>query len=105
MKTFVTGKFSTLTNATLAVERLHRACISRDRVCTVPLESSQNSQTGMDANSAVCALEQRSADRPDGVLVAVDTPDHVSRVLAVSVLRDYGANIVTSKANFTPNKN
>jgi hypothetical protein len=59
----------------------------------------------MDANSALNVLEQRSADRADGVLVAVETPDRVSRVLAVSVLRDYGAHLVASRANFTPNKN
>jgi hypothetical protein len=117
MNATVTGKFSAVKQAARAVDKLLESCVSDDRVRTTLLKSSAQRPVHAAANtgekssrsrshevaapSAGGGLldnigddERRSANRPAGILVAVETPDRVSRALAVSVLRQHGARII-----------
>jgi hypothetical protein len=127
MNATVTGKFSAVKQATRAVDKLLESCVSDDRVRTIVLKSSAERPAantsekssrprshGVTAPQAAAGGgpldsigddERRSSDRPAGILVAVETPDRVSRALAVSVLRQHGARIIESDEDALPDKN
>jgi hypothetical protein len=42
--------------------------------------------------------DRRAPTRPAGIVVAVETSDHVSQVLAISVLREHGARVIERDA-------
>lgn len=81
MKTIVTGKFAAGKQAARAVDKLLHSCIRGDHVRTYLLNPS--------------APRRHRA----GILVAVETTDHVSEALAVNVLRQHGARSIERAAD------
>jgi hypothetical protein len=62
---------------------------------------------GVGVNAYVGSLEgaldkigedRRDPSRPSGIVVAVEASDHVSQVLAISVLREHGARVIERDA-------
>lgn len=127
MNATVTGKFSAVKQATRAVDKLLESCMSDDRVRTVLLKSSaqrpapaaastHESSHSRSSHGTAAARdpahggilanigddERRSSNRPAGILVAVETPDRVSRALAVSVLLEHGARIIENDTGSLP---
>jgi len=127
MNVTVTGKFSAVKQASRAVEKLLESCVSDDRVRTILLKPSAQtaarscekssrarSNHGVAAQHALARGgildkigddERRSSNRPAGIVVSVETPNRVSRALAVSVLREHGARIVERIAGSPPDEN
>jgi hypothetical protein len=128
MKATVIGKFSAAKQATRAVDKLLKSCVSDDRVSTVVLTPSaqrpahaaasncanssrsrsdyavaaQHASARGDILDQIGDEERRGSDRPRGILVAVETPDSVSRALAVRVLCEHGALVVERDASRWP---
>lgn len=83
MKIIVTGKFAAGKQAARAVDKLLHSCIGGDHVRAFFLNPS--------APHAADPIGGRTLRRPSGILVAVETSNHVSQALAVNVLREHGA--------------
>jgi hypothetical protein len=126
----VIGEFSGLKRAARAIEKLHKSCVSDDRVRTrllkpisqhpthtagTALEKPSYSKSDHSAAAQYAATrsgsnqigdaERRSSDRPAGILVAVETPNRVSRYLTVSIFCEHGARIVENDAGCSRDKN
>jgi hypothetical protein len=127
MKTVVTGKFSAVKQATRAVDKLLRSCVPCDHVRTFLVKPSKKraaahpaagaiglevkpaaAADGVGVNAYLGSLEgalgkigdddPRAPTPPAGIVVAVETSDHVSQVLAISVLREHGARVIERDA-------
>lgn len=121
MNAIVIARFSVMRKAAQAVDTLRKSCVSDDRVRAILLnppaphpERSARAKPQRTANVVPLAgrhapaqaamlesignADRRSPDRPAGVLVAVETPNHVARSLAVSVFSKHGARTVEADA-------
>jgi hypothetical protein len=126
----VIAQFTDIKQATQAVDKLLKSCVSRENVRTSLLKPSTQHPAHPAASTREISLwtrsschgtparnvktscagipgkmgddERRSPSRPAGVLVAVDTPDYVSRAFTVSVFSRHGARIVESDARCLP---
>lgn len=121
MGAVVIGRFSVMKNAAQAVNTLRKLCVSDERVRAILLnppgpraarsggevfrrEGGIFPSAGRHATAHAAMLElvaddeRRSPDRPAGVLIAVEAPDHVTRSLAINVFCQCGARAVEADA-------
>lgn len=117
MGAIVTGRFEAEQQAARAIDKLLGSCVSCDHVRTFFLTPSERQadfelevgpaaaaggvevtaymgSLGADVGGAGATAKQKSAE----ILVAVETPDSVSQVLAANVLREHGARGVERAA-------
>jgi hypothetical protein len=87
--------------ANQAVEKLRESCFfSGDRVGTtlLPPRVNGNGPHQDIVPERIGDAERRGPNRPAGVLVTVETPNSVSKALAIQVLLKHGASILVNGA-------
>lgn len=113
MNAVIIARFAVMKHAAQAIDTLRNACVTSARVRAAwlkpagarPHGDTARTATAPDRSAPTFAArasmlellrdeERRGADRPAGILVAVEAANNVSRLLVLQVLRAHGAQIV-----------
>lgn len=128
MNAVVIACFSVMKKAAQAVDTLRKSCVADGQVRAILLKppaahperaacgklrrpGSIIPLVGHHAPAQAAMLEsmgyaeRRSPDRPAGVLLAVEAPDHVTRTLAVNVFSQHGARTIEAGAGASLDRN